>query len=254
VKGNALRRFTTTRCLVAAFVVGAAHPWPGAGPELQAHEKKAPRPDVAALCDAAGRGKTAEVLALLKKGAPVNAHGPSNGKTPLVLAILHRHPETVKALLDNGADVHFADGSHRYPIYFCHISTVGIMKMILARGGDREVDLYAGATAKAPNGIGKTCLGSVCAYGQGDPEMIPTLVKAGADPNKKYLYLKSTPLILAVEQRRKGFDNAAYVKALIENGADVNRKSEKGVSPLQAARKKNDPKVIELLVKAGAKE
>jgi ankyrin repeat protein len=94
----------------------------------------------------------------------------------------------------------------------------------------------------------------VCAYGQGDPAMISLLVKAGASPNKKYLYLKDTPLILAIEKERKGFDNAVYVKALIENGADVNLRNDKEVSPLQAARKKGDAKVIELLEKAGAKE
>jgi len=243
----------TTR-LVPTFVVGAALLWIGAGMGLHAQDqKKEPSADVVALCDAAARGRTADVLALLKKGTPVNAHGPTLGKTPLVLAILHRHPEMVKALLDNGADVHCADGSHRFPIYFCHISTVEIMRMVLAKGGAKEVDFYSGGTEKAPNGNGKTCLGSVCAYGQGAPEMIPLLVKAGADPNKKYRYERSTPLILAIEKVRKGFANAVYVKLLIENGADVNLQNDKGVSPLQAARTKSDPKVIELLEKVGAK-
>jgi ankyrin repeat protein len=240
-----------TQWLLWLVASGAA---PVCSAELAAQEKKEPSAEVVALCRAAEGGKTAEVLALIKRGAPVDVHGPTGGKTPLVLAILHRHPDTVRALLEHGADVHYADGSQRFPIYFCHISTVEIMKMILARGGSREVDYYAGATDKAPKGIGKTCLGSVCAYGQGSPEMIPLLVKAGADPNKKYLYLKSTPLILAIENERKGFNNAVYIKALIDNGADVNLKSDKGVSPLQAARTRNDPAVIELLEKAGAKE
>jgi ankyrin repeat protein len=243
----------TRHCLIATCLAGAALLGSGVRQPLPAQEKKEPTADVVALCAAAERGKTADVLALIKKGTPVNAHGPTGGKTPLVLAILHRHPATVKALLDNGADVHFADGTQRYPMYFCHISTVEIMKMVIAKGGDREVNYYAGATDKMPNGIGKTCLGSVCAYGQGTPEMIPILVKAGADPNKKYIYLKSTPLILAIENERKGFDHAVYVKALIDNGADANLRNEKGVTPLEAARKKNDPKVIELLQKAGAK-
>jgi ankyrin repeat protein len=222
-----------------------------------AEEKKGePTPEVIALCEAAERGKTEDVVDLIKKGVPVNAHGPAsmNYKTPLILAIFHRHPETVKALLENGADVHFADGSHRYPMYFCHISTVEIMKLIIAKGGDKEINLYAGATEKQPTGIGKTVLGSVCSYGQGSVEMIPILVKAGADPNKKYLISKSTPLILAIEQERKGFDHAAYVKALIENGADVNLKNDKGVSPLQAAKARGNKDVIALLEQAGAKE
>jgi ankyrin repeat protein len=228
-----------------------------ASSSASAQEKKAePAPEVIALCEAASRGKTNDVIDLIKKGSPVNAHGPAsmNYKTPLVLAIFHRHPETVKALLDNGADVHFADGSHRYPMYFCHISTVEIMKLIIAKGGDKEINLYAGATEKQPTGIGKTVLGSVCSYGQGSVEMIPILVKAGADPNKKYVISKSTPLILAIEQERKGFDHAAYVKALIENGADVNLKNDKGVSPLQAAKAKGNKDVIALLEQAGAKE
>jgi ankyrin repeat protein len=84
--------------------------------------------------------------------------------------------------------------------------------------------------------------------------MIPILVKAGADPNKKYLISKSTPLILAIEQERKGFDHAAYVKALLDNGADVNLKNDRGVSPLQAAKARGNKDVIALLEKAGAKE
>jgi ankyrin repeat protein len=84
--------------------------------------------------------------------------------------------------------------------------------------------------------------------------MIPILVKAGANPNKRYIYEKNTPLILAIEKERKGFDNAVYVRMLIENGADVHLRNDKGVSLLQAARTKNDPKAIELLKKAGAKD
>ena len=84
--------------------------------------------------------------------------------------------------------------------------------------------------------------------------MIPILIKAGADPNKKYLIAKDTPLIMAIENARPNFDHVQYVKYLIEGGADVNLKNDKGISPLQAAKAKGNQEVIELLQKAGAKE
>ena len=47
----------------------------------------------------------------------------------------------------------------------------------------------------------------------------------------------------------------SYVKALIENKADVNLRDKKEkLTPLQWARKRGDEDVIAMLVKAGAKE
>ena len=60
------------------------------------------------LHTAAASGDTAAVLRLISKGARVNARG-FFGRTPLMNAAVCNRPETVKALLDRGADASLTD-------------------------------------------------------------------------------------------------------------------------------------------------
>ena len=49
--------------------------------------------------------------------------------------------EVVKVLLENGADINYPDGSGRYPVYFCCISTnVDMLKFLLSKGGDKDIN------------------------------------------------------------------------------------------------------------------
>jgi ankyrin repeat protein len=64
---------------------------------------------------------------------------------------------------------------------------------------------------------------------------------------------EATPLTAAIQAKKPEL-RAAYVKALIENKADVNFKDKKGMSPLQWAKKVGDKTIIEMLENAGAKE
>jgi ankyrin repeat protein len=82
------------------------------------------------------------------------------------------------------------------------------------------------------------------------------LVHAGIDPNE--FKGAVTPLIATLQldpKVRKPEVIRAYVKALVENKADVNLcdKREK-LTPLQWAKKRGDQVVIDMLVQAGAKE
>jgi ankyrin repeat protein len=200
-----------------------------------------------ALVDAAGLGKLEMVKELLKQGADIHHHDPkSNGKTPLTKAVLLGKFEVVKYLIENGADIHHPDGSGRYPVYFCCIGTnIELLNYLLAKGGDQDLN-------RGPFPM----LVSVCDHGQASPEFIPILIKAGIDPNE--FKGAVTPLIASLQldpKVRKPEVIRAYVKALIENKADVNLPDKKGkLSPLQWAKKSGDQEVIEMLVKAGAKE
>ena len=200
-----------------------------------------------ALKEAAGLGKVATVKELIKKGADVQYRDPKdNGKTPLVKSILAGRLDVVKVLLENGADINYPDGSNRYPVYFCHPhrnkeKAVELLKFVLSKGGDKDLNREPGM------------LVSLCDHEMGPPELIPILVKAGANPNLIFKSKQATPLIAAI-QAKKPEMRLGYVKALIENKADANFKDKKGVSPLTWAKKVGDKEVIELLEKAGAKE
>ena len=200
-----------------------------------------------ALVDTAGLGKLEAVKELLRQGADIHYHDPkSNGKTPLTKAVVLGKFEVVKYLIENGADIHHPDGSGRYPIYFCCIgSNVELLNYLLAKGGGQDLN-------RGPFPM----LVSLCDHGQASHEFIPILIQAGINPNAYKGAV--TPLIAAMQldpKVRKPEVTRAYVKALIDNKADVNLPDKKEkLTPLQWAKKRNDPELIDMLVKAGAKD
>jgi ankyrin repeat protein len=218
-----------------------------------AQQKKDAKPDDEktqlnkALNLAASIGKLDQVKDLLKKGADPQWRDPAgNGKTAMVRAVMSGKLEVVKFLVENGVDVHAPDGSGRYPVYFCCIgSNVELLTFLLANGCDKDLN-------RGPFPM----LVSLCDHGQANPEFIPILIKAGVNPNE--FNRTVTPLIAALQldpKIRKPEIVRAYVKALIENKADVNLKDKKEkMSPLQWAKKRGDQEIIDMLVKAGAKE
>src|SRR5262245_36612885 len=200
-----------------------------------------------ALNTAASIGQLNQVKELLKKGADPNWRDPAgNGKTAMVRAVMSGKLEVVKFLVESGVDVHSPDGSGRYPVYFCCIgSNVELLKYLLDKGCDKDLN-------RGPFPM----LVSLCDHGQANPEFIPILIKAGVNPNEFNRFV--TPLIAALQldpKVRKTEVVRAYVKALIENKADVNLSDKKEkMSPLQWAKKRGDQDIIDMLVKAGAKE
>jgi acetyl esterase len=201
------------------------------------------------LKDSAAKGDAATVLAMIKKGADVQWRDPKdNGKTALTRSILNGRFDVVKVLLESGADINYPDGSNRYPIYFSVFGPhAEMLKFLLSKGGDRDLN--------RPPFI----LVSLCDHAQGPAELIPILIKAGANPNLQHEQLRTTPLIEAIKQdginaKRRPELCLAYVRALIENGADVNLKDKKGMSPLQWATLRGNNEIIAILKKAGAKE
>ena len=85
-----------------AIILAALLPVLAAGPQID-------------ILDAAKKGKTKEVEALLAKGADLEARD-SNGRTPLMLAAQYGRTDTVRLLLDKGAQPDARD-SHRWNAY-----------------------------------------------------------------------------------------------------------------------------------------
>ena len=225
-------------CGAALFQGGFVHT------QEKAAGKKNDDKDTIALISAASLGKTDQVLAMLNRGVNPNEREPvKGGKTALIRAIMSKNINTVKALLDHGADVHLQDGWGRHPVYFCHTSTIEITNLILAKGGDK--DLNHGPLFM---------LVSLCDHGYAPADMIPILVKAGANPNVHKE--RVTPLIASIILEKPAGRGKDYVKALIESKADVNLRDtrKEKTTPLQWAKKKGDQEIIDMLIKSGAKE
>ena len=83
--------------------------------------------------------------------------------------------------------------------------------------------------------------------GSGDIKMIRLLLDLGADPNR-ISSIGMTPLHCAV----RGFFTEETVRILLEYGADPNIQDHRKMSPLHAAAEKGEVGVMKMLIEAGA--
>jgi ankyrin repeat protein len=184
-----------------------------------------------ALLNAANKGDNPKVSELLAQGANVNAQNDS-GSTPLIEAVYGNHIETVKLLLEKGADPNLRkkDGAtalgfaQRYP---------PIADLLKAKGAkivsNQALDIELLATA-----------------GKGDLAKVKDLVEKGAYVN----YRDAEGRAPIIEAAYGG--HTEVVKFLLEKGADPNARKNDGASALGFAKKY--PAIVELLKNAGARE
>ena len=214
-----------------------------AGPPRQSDETESPL----SLHDAAFRGDTETVLALISDGADVNARGGEYGVTPLHLAALGGYTETVLALVSVGADV---TASHNLGTPLHATAAAGHTETVLALvsvGADVNVrnergltPLHSAATAEtaralasvgadvnARDVIDETPLHSAAV--DGITETALALVSVGADVNARDVFGR-TPLHLAAR-----WGHTETGRALVAAGADVDAKNEDGLTPAHLA-------------------
>jgi hypothetical protein len=122
-----------------------------------------------------------------------------------------------------------------------------MVKLLLAKGANvNAATTDALKVRKGPIGLNHlTPLMYAAPYGT--PELLRTLIDAGAQVNAKDIR-DMTPLMLAVSSETQ---NPDVVRLLLEKGADVKAKSNVGETALDWANKFGNPEVIGLLQKAG---
>lgn len=178
------------------------------------------------VADAAMRGDTAVVRALIAKKADVNA--PQNdGSTALHWAVYRGDRDLVQMLVRAGADPRAATREGVTPLWLASVNgDAKVLSALIEGGADVNEKLPAGRTPL------------MIASRTGNVEAMKVLLDHGADPNAKETLRGTTPLMWAADE-----GHAEAIKLLIDRGADIKAKSapvERGRGP--ALGKSGDPR------------
>ncbi|EQC40691.1 hypothetical protein SDRG_01767 [Saprolegnia diclina VS20] len=210
------------------------------------------------LYAAALAGDTARVQELLsEKTADVNFHQRNHyGSTPMIAAIIGGHVETVRALLDGGADVAaLRTPDANSPLHeACFQRNPAIVRLLIEHKDQFQDDLHDANDKNAPrwsmvdavNQFGNVPLHAAAMAGS--VECVEALLEAGAlvdASNNQH----STPLHHACYC---GSPNEKVVELLVRAKADVNLPDKNHATPLIVAAKKNQVGAISVLLEAGA--
>jgi len=201
------------------------------------------------LLEAARRGDTAAVRALIAKRVDVN-EASRDGSTALLWAAYHSDLEMARALIAAGAT---ANSPNKY----------GVTPLLQAsRTGDAPVVqalLRAGADPKLTHPEGETPL--MAAAHAGSVDAVRLLLEANADVNAADSYQEETALMWAAAE-----GHAAVVQTLLDAHADPNRKAHVttlterkhadhptgGFTALMFAARNGHEEAVKALIKGGA--
>ncbi|OQS02627.1 hypothetical protein THRCLA_05017 [Thraustotheca clavata] len=209
------------------------------------------------LYKAAREGDTKQVQELLEQGiADVNYHHVNNyGSTPLIVAIVGGHVDTVEALLQGGANVAaLKTPDANSPMHEACFQMNAAIVHLLLKFQEQFVDEFHDHDPKTPkwsmvnavNQFGNVPLHAAAMAGCS--EAVKALIEAGAVVDAVNCQ-KSTPLHHACYCTN---ENSQVVEMLINAGANVNAIDKNGATPLIVAAKKNQAAAISLLLQAGA--
>ena len=174
---------------------------------------------------------------------PVDVNVPIRGChvcTPLMAAV--RNVDSVKRLLKAGAKVNVRDPQGRTPLILAAQKGVGAAIPVL---------IDAGADLEARSTDGRTALAHAAAHGSS--EVISLLARAGADVNTVDLQGLS-PMMITFGDQYVGSPTArrAVTLALLDLGVSMEHADATGRTPLIAAVRACDAKLVTVLLRRGA--
>ena len=199
-------------------------------------------------------GNSRTVKLLLDCGAEANATNVF-GTTALMCAAAAGDMDSVRLLLDAGADINakpnmnvdgFIMGGGRTPLMWASfLGAEPLAKLLLERGA--KIDAFT----QVGSALGQTAWG-------GHVGMARLLLDAGAPVDQRDFIANYTPLHWAASSE---LSSSALVELLLSHRADVNAEGGQPVdnflgvtqTPLMLARKRGDTRIVQALLKAGAK-
>lgn len=219
-------------------------------------------------------GDVAKVRLLLKRGADPNAES-KFGRTALLMASAYAgNRDVVKALLDAGADVEFADQRDwTAPVLAARTGDRELLEALLDAGGDvnggdakrlspgtplmqaawasdvESAELLLERGADKDQRSLDTSL--IYAATHGSPEMVKRLLAAGADPEANVVtnYVPESPILAAAYSDSL---NSEIAEVLLQRDVDLKKKDKRGETPLSLASARGPSKIVSLLEPAAA--
>jgi ankyrin repeat protein len=199
---------------------------------------------------AATVGASESVRLLLARGADPGASD-SQGATPLIAAADNHDQASIRLLVEAGAGVNARNQGGFTPLIGAATNgNLEAVRLLLAKGAAVDAGNSGGGRVKN----GAIALRNVTPLMWAAPfaprEMIATLLDAGAKADLVE-GRGMTALMLAVATERP---DIGALRLLIARGGAINAKDQNGETALDWARKHRHPEVLDLLVRAGARE
>lgn len=185
--------------------------------------------------DAVERADHETVRSLLDAGADVNITA-GDGTSALIWAVSNDDLEMVELLLDAGSDI---SGTNEYGASALYVAATDanapITEALLGAGADPNMGLLSGETPLME------------AARRGKAETVRLLLAGGADPNASESLGGQTALMWAASER-----HANVAELLIADNADIKARSNGGSTPLMFAAQQGAAETANLLLAAGA--
>ena len=198
-----------------------------------------------ALMNAAQCGHTSIVQYLLEQGAPVNTQD-VKGVTSLMMASDRCHPETLRVLLDYGADANMLawyEKMYQTALMLACALQRTVCVDLLLDGAWADPNLCDSKTSPL-----KAACCTACEDQPMDPTILEKLLSAGANPNTQTGQYGSTALMAAASS---GYDKG--VQVLLNASADANIQSSHGSTALHWAAEKGHLGICKMLLASGAR-
>jgi hypothetical protein len=183
------------------------------------------------------KGDAKAVERALKAGSDPNATD-SKRRSALELAVIKQRTEAVRVLASSGANVDVVGPYGRAPLHWAALrNQVEIAKILLANKADPNIkDIRTQSTPL------------IEAAWANHPKVMKVLLEGGADPNiDEVKRTGGTALHVAVQHRRM-----EMIRMLLDAGADPTRRSRRGQSAIELAKRTKRPEIQSLLAESRA--
>ena len=198
------------------------------------------------LADAVIEKDTVKIEQLLQSGVDINTQHPTSGTTVLMIASsYYYYDDMVEFLIQKGAKLDLQDSEGKTALLWAASNSLPNAKILVANGAKVNIAANDGMTPFLQATLGVSS-------GKVSIELCDLLRKKGANINAA-LSKQSAKGWTALHYAAVNGD-VELVKYLVKYGANVNKSTGEGSTPLFLARLGNHEEVVQILKKAGAQE